>query len=65
MVCHHLAKFGDHRYCTSRDIIFLVFHVIKQYHMIKGSGDYINKSPSRYVTTFPSLVVMGNVLVEI
>ena len=41
MVCHHLPKFGDHRYCTSRDIKFLVCHVIKKDQMIKGSGDYI------------------------
>ena len=43
MVCHHLAKFGGHRYCSSRDITFLVCHVIKQGHVIKGSGDYINR----------------------
>ena len=28
MNCHHLAKFGGHRYCGSRDIMFLVPHVI-------------------------------------
>ena len=28
MVCHQLAKFGGHRYCSSRDM-FLVCHVIK------------------------------------
>ena len=32
-----------HRYCSSRDITFLVCHVIKQGHVIKGSGDYINR----------------------
>ena len=32
MVCHHLANFDDHRYwyCSSRDIIILVRHEIKQ-----------------------------------
>ena len=44
MVCYHLAKFGGHRYCSSRDM-FVVCHVIKQDH--KGSGDYNNRSPLR------------------
>ena len=35
MVYQHLAKFGDHRYCTVRDIIFLVCHGIKQDYIIK------------------------------
>ena len=25
MVCHDLAKFGEHRYCSSRGIIILVY----------------------------------------
>ena len=29
MVCHDLAKLGEHRYCSSRGIIILVYHVIK------------------------------------
>ena len=45
MVYHHLAKFGGHRYC-SRDM-FLLCQVIKQDHIIKRSGDYNDKSPSR------------------
>ena len=36
MVCHHLVKFGGYRSCSSRDIIFLICHVIKQDHVIKG-----------------------------
>ena len=39
MVCHHLVKFGGHRYCSSRGIMLLLCHVIKQDHVIKGSGD--------------------------
>ena len=27
---HHLAKFGDHRYYSSRNVMFLVCHVIRQ-----------------------------------
>ena len=44
MVCHHLAQFRGHRYCGSRDMIFLVCHVIYQDHVIKGSGEYINRA---------------------
>ena len=48
MVFHHLAaKFGGDRYCSSKDIIFLVCHVMKQDHRIKGSVDYNNRSLSR------------------
>ena len=44
---HHLAKFGDHRYCSSRNVMFLVCHVIRQDLIIKGSGDYKDRNPSR------------------
>ena len=47
MLYHNLAKFGGHRYCISRDIKFLVCHVVKQDHIIKGSGGYNDRSPSR------------------
>ena len=75
----HLANFGEHGYCGSRDmfcffcffsiktfititmykqtiysqqkliidIMFLVYYVIKQDLIIKGSGHYNNRSPSR------------------
>ena len=46
MVCHHLVKFGGHRCCTSRDM-YLFYHVIKEDHVVKGSGDYSNRSFSR------------------
>ena len=45
MVCHHLGKCGGHKYCTSRDIMFLVYHVIKQDHVNKGSAGYNKRSP--------------------
>ena len=47
MVCHHLAKFGGHRYCSSRNIKFLICHVIKQDLVIQGAGGYNNRSPSK------------------
>ena len=38
-----VAKFGDNRSCCSRGITDLIFHVILQDHMIKGSCDYGRK----------------------
>ena len=64
IVCHHLTKFGGQGYCSSRDIIFLVCHVIKQVHVIKGSGNYNDRSLSRQATILQSLVIIGTVVVE-
>ena len=64
MLCH-LAKFGGPRYCISTDIMFLICHVIKQDHVIKGSCDDNDMSLSRKVTTQPSLVFIGTVVMEI
>ena len=36
MVYHHFPKFSGHKYCSSKNW-FLVFHVIKKDHVIKGS----------------------------
>ena len=44
MIYHDLAKFDGPRHRSSRDM-FLVRHVIKQDHGIKGSGDYNDKNP--------------------
>ena len=64
MEIHHLAKFGGHSYCNSRNM-FLVCHVIKQDHVIKGLGEYNDRNPSEYVPLLPGLVVIGTVVVEI
>ena len=40
-------------YCGSRDIAFLVFHAIYKDHEIKGSCDYMDRSPSGYVNNLP------------
>ena len=45
MVCPHLAKFGGHRNCSSRDM-FLVYYVAKQDHVIIGSSDFNDSNPS-------------------
>ena len=45
--------------------MLLVCHVIKQDHMIKGSGDFNDRIPLRYVTTLASFVVKDTVIGEI
>ena len=52
------CQVGSDGYCSGRDIMLLVSHVIKQDHIIKGPGDYIDMCPS-------SLVVICTVAVEI
>ena len=55
MIYYHLANFCDHSYCRSRDITFLVCHLIKQDHKIKGIGDYKDRRPlNHHLTTFGS-----------
>ena len=44
-----------HRHCGSRDIIFSVCTMIPE-DPVKGSCDYIDRIPSRYVTTLPFLI---------
>ena len=65
MACHLIIKFGDHRYGSSRYIMILVCHVIKQDHVVKGCSDCKKRNPLRYVATVSSLVVIGTVGVEI
>ena len=62
---YHPAKFGGYSYSASRVIMVLVCHVILQCHIIKGSCDFIGGSPSWYVTTLSSLLVIGIEIVEI
>ena len=64
MVCHHLAKFGGHRYCSSRDM-FLICDVTLQNQMIEAINDFMVRSSSRYVIILPSLVTIDNLVVEI
>ena len=48
MICHHLAKFDGPKDCSSRDMFF-VRHVIKQDHVMKGSGDYkVSHHPTKF-----------------
>ena len=37
----------------------LVYHMILQNKMLKGSFDFMGRNPSRQVTTLPNLVTIG------
>ena len=66
MVGHYLARSGGHSYCSSRDIILFVCHLIKEIRVIKVSGDYNVRAPQgKSPPTLPSLVFRDNVEVEI
>ena len=56
---------GSHSHFGSEVIMNLVYHVILQDDVIKVPCDFMGGSPSWYVTTPPSLVAMGTVVVEI
>ena len=43
----------------------LVFRVISQDHVIKGSGDFMGGSSSWQATTLPNLVAIGILVVKI
>ena len=45
-VSHHPTKFGGHRHGGSGDIVVLVYPVVLQDHLIKGSSDFMGRSPS-------------------
>ena len=65
MESHHLAIFGGDWGNVSGDIKYLIYHVASQNNVIKGSSNFLSRSSSWYVTTLPSLVVIGIVVVEI
>ena len=42
---HHPVKFGSYGYCGSEVIMVLVCHVIWQELVMKGSCDFMGRSP--------------------
>ena len=46
-VTHDTTKFGDHRNCDIGAIMLIVFHMISEDHVIKGTCDFIGRSPSK------------------
>ena len=46
MVTHQFAKLGGYRNCGTGDIMTLGCHMISQDHVMKGSCDFMGRSPS-------------------
>ena len=55
-VSHHPSKFGGRRHCGSEDIMVLVCHMISQDDLIKGSYNFLGRSPSGLAIILPSLM---------
>ena len=64
-MCQHPDNFGSHMDCASRDTVFLIYHVILQDHVIKGSSDFMARSLLRELITLPNLVAIDIVAVAI
>ena len=64
-VCHHTDTSCGHKHCDSGYILFLISHATSRERMFKGLCEFMGASPSRRVTTLPSLVVIGTVVGEI
>ena len=63
MVSHHLTMHGG--FIATGNIEYWICHVTSQNHVIEGSSNFMSDSFSWYVTTtFPSLVAIGIVVVE-
>ena len=45
-VSQHPDKFGDHRPCDNRDLMFLVCNVTSRDHLFKGFCDFTDGRPS-------------------
>ena len=64
-VSHQPAKFGGISHFGSEDIMVLVSLVILEDQVIKGSCDFMCKSPPTKVTIQPSLVALETAILEI
>ena len=64
-VSHRLGKSCEHEHYGSGDMVFLIRQVTALKHMFKGLCKFMGGSPSQRVTTFPCLVAIGLVQVEI
>lgn len=42
---HNPASFSDHRHCSNGETMGLIYHVIWEEHVAKGSRDSIGGSP--------------------
>ena len=57
LVTHHPAKFNGQRSWGSKDITYLICHVILQDHVIKIFCDFIEESYSLFMATLPILLL--------
>ena len=64
MVSYSTAKFAYHKHGDRGALRFLVCQVLSQDHETKKYSNIMGSSPGRLVTILPSLVAIGNVLVE-
>ena len=65
MVSLHFAMFGDHWSSASRNMMYLICHVISQNPVIEGSINFMSENSLWYVTIWPSLMAIGVAVVEI
>ena len=56
MVSHHLAMFGSHWSVAIGDIMYLIFHVTSQNHVIQRSSSFMISL--LHFTAFPILVAI-------
>ena len=59
IISHHPAKFGGHRSCRRKYILFFLFHVLSCGNMVGESCDIMGKFSSWQVTILLGLVVTG------
>ena len=64
-ISNHLAMFGGHQSSANEYIKYLICHVTSQNHVIEGSCNFMSGSSLLYVTTRPSLLGVGSVVVKI
>ena len=65
MVSHHLVMFGGYCSIAIGYIKYLICHVTLQNYLIEGSSNFMSGNSSWYVTTLPSLVSIGILVLEI
>ena len=63
-ISHHPANFGGHRHCNGGNVTVFVCHVNSE-DVVKGSCDFVGRSPSWFVTTLPGLLAIWIVVVDI
>ena len=62
---HHLAMFVDRWSSGSEYTKYLTCHMTLQNHVIEGSSNFMSGSSSLYITTLPSLLAIGIIVVDI